>query len=67
MMICTLYIVKTMPFQKVILQIDDKMTKKQVVEEKIHAQCNSHEKCGAKNILICYGALYGKALNSFKY
>ena len=56
-----------MPLQKVILQIDDKMTKKQVMKEKIHAHRNSHEKCGAKNILICYGALYGKALNSFTY
>jgi len=67
MMICTLYIVKMIPKQKVILQIDDKMTKKQVMEDKIHAQCNSHEKCGAKNILICYGALHRKALNSFTY
>ena len=65
MIICTLHIRKMMPLKKVILQTDDKMTKKQVMEEKIHAQCNWHKQCGAKNILICYDALYGKALNLF--
>jgi len=37
---CTLHIVKMLPLKNVRLQIDDKMTKKQVMEEKIHAHRN---------------------------